>query len=61
MRYNLPGSDEGLAYYTIAIGATASHDTYSHAPESPLRVEREPKRRGFTWAPRQVVVSDGAP
>jgi len=56
----LPRRDEGSVSYSAAIETAASRDTDSQA-EFTQRVEREAKRRGFTQAPRQVVIGDGAP
>jgi len=57
----LPRRDEGSVSYSAAIETAASRDTDSQVAEFPRRVEREAKRRGFTQAPRQVVIGDGAP
>jgi hypothetical protein len=57
----LPRRDEGSVSYSAAIETAASRDTDPQAAEFTKRVEREAKRRGFTQAPRQVVIGDGAP
>lgn len=57
----LPRRDEGSVSYSAAIETAASRDTAPQAAEFTQRVEREAKRRGFSKAPRQVVLGDGAP
>jgi len=57
----LPRRDEGSVSYSAAIETAASRDTDPQAAEFTQRVEREAKRRGFSQAPRQVVLGDGAP
>ena len=57
----LPRRDEGSVSNSAAIETAAHRDTDSQAAEFTQRVEREAKRRGFTQAPRQVVIGDGAP
>jgi Uncharacterised protein family (UPF0236) len=57
----LPRRDEGSVSYSAAIETAATRDTDSQPAEFIQRVEREAKRRGFTQAPRQVVIGDGAP
>jgi transposase len=46
--------------YSAAIETAARRDTDPQAAELTQRVEREAKRRGFSQAPRQVVIGDGA-
>ncbi len=56
----LPRRDEGSVSYSAAVETAASRDTDLQRAEFVQRVEREAKRRGFSEAPRQVVVGDGA-
>lgn len=57
----LPRRDEGSVSYSAAIETAARRDTDPQAAEFTQRVEREAKRRGFSPAPRPVVIGDGAP
>ena len=53
--------DKGSVTYSAAIESAATLDTQSSLSDFTSRVERETQRRGFSSAPRRVVLGDGAP
>lgn len=55
-----PRRDPGSVTYSAAIESAATPDTSSQLSDFAERVFREANRRGFTAAPRQVVLGDGA-
>src|SRR5213595_1942992 len=56
-----PIRDPGSVTYSAAIESAATSDTSPDRSEFAERVLREATRRGFTEAPRCVVLGDGAP
>src|SRR5439155_20415667 len=56
-----PIRDPGSVTYSAAIEIAATSDTSPGRSEFAERVLREATRRGFTEAPRCVVLGDGAP
>ena len=56
----LPERDPGSITYSAAIESAATSDTQQDLSDFAQRVEREALRRGFSQAPRQVVLGDGA-
>ena len=52
--------DEGSVSYSAAIESAATLDTDETSSDFALRVQREADRRGFSYAPRRVVLGDGA-
>jgi hypothetical protein len=57
---NKPMRDPGSITYSAAIESAAASDTSSDRSDFAERVLREATRRGFTEAPRCVVLGDGA-
>src|ERR1022692_2854678 len=55
-----PVRDPGSITYSSAIESAAAPDTSPERSELAERVLREPTRRGFTEAPRCVVLGDGS-
>jgi hypothetical protein len=55
-----PVRDPGSVTYSAAIESAATLDTSPHLSAFAERVLREAARRGFTEAPRQVVLGDGS-
>ena len=55
-----PMRDPGSVTYTAAIESAASLDTDPDPSEFARRMRREAERRGFTLAPRRVILGDGA-
>ena len=56
-----PVRDPGSITYSAAIETAATVDTSPDLSDFAARVQREASRRGFSEAPRQVVLGDGAP
>jgi len=57
----VPVRDIGSITYSAAIESAATLDTNETLSDFALRVQREADRRGFSHAPRRVVLGDGAP
>ena len=55
-----PVRDPGSVTYSAAIESAATLDTSPDLSDFGARVQREASRRGFTEAPRQVVLGDGS-
>ena len=55
-----PVRDPGSVTYSAAIESAATLDTSPDLSDFAARVQREASRRGFTEAPRQVVLGDGS-
>ena len=55
-----PQRDQGSVSYTAAIESAASRDTDPEPSAFAQRMRREATRRGFTLAPRRVILGDGA-
>jgi hypothetical protein len=55
-----PVRDPGSITYSAAIESAATPNTSPELSDFAARVQREASRRGFTEAPRQVVLGDGS-